>query len=57
MAKSSNMLPSSAGVTVEKLDKIYFCAECKIIFLFKLDVSEHQQTSSHTQLLELSLEG
>jgi hypothetical protein len=54
---SSNMLPSTAGVTVEKLDRIYFCAECRTVFLFKLDASDHEKASGHTQLREMPLEG
>jgi hypothetical protein len=57
MAKSSNMLPSEAGVTVEKLDRIYFCTECKTVFLFKLDASDHKKTSGHAQLREMPFEG
>jgi hypothetical protein len=57
MAKSNIMLPSGSGVTVEKLDKIYFCAECKTVFLFKADASDHEKASGHSQLRELSFEG
>jgi hypothetical protein len=57
MTKSSNMLPSGSGVTVEKLDKIYFCAECKTVFLFKVDASDHEKSSGHAQLRELPFEG
>ncbi len=57
MSRSSNMLPSGAGVTVEKLDRIYACTECKTIFLFKLEASDHEKASGHTQLREMPLEG
>jgi hypothetical protein len=57
MVKSSNMMPSGAGITVEKLDRIYFCAECKIVFLFKLDASDHGKASGHTQLRDMPFEG
>ena len=51
------MMPSGARVTVEKLDRIYFCAECKAVFLFKLDASDHEKASGHTQLCEMPFEG
>jgi hypothetical protein len=58
MARNSNMMPSSgAGVTVEKLDRIYFCTECKTVFLFRLDATDHEKMAGHTQLRELPFEG
>jgi hypothetical protein len=51
------MLPAGTGVTVEKLDRIYFCAECKIVFLFKSDASDHEKASGHTQPSEMPFEG
>jgi hypothetical protein len=57
MTKSRNMSPSGSGVTVEKLDKIYFCAECKMVFLFKVDASDHEKSYGHKQLRELPFEG
>ena len=51
------MLPSGAGVTVEKLDRIYFCNECRTVFLFKLDASEHEKATGHNQMREMPLEG
>jgi hypothetical protein len=50
------MLPTGSGVTVEKL-KIFFCAECKTVFLFKADASDHEKASGHTQLREFPFEG
>ena len=50
-------MPTGAGVTVEKLDRIYSCAECKAVFLFKLDASDHEKESGHTNLREMPLEG
>jgi hypothetical protein len=57
MVKSSNMMPSGSGVTVQKLDRIYFCAECKTVFLFKLDASDNEKASGHTQLRHTPFEG
>jgi hypothetical protein len=57
MVKSSNMMASESWVTVQKLDRIYFCAECKIVFLFKLDASDHEKASGHTQLRDVPFEG
>jgi hypothetical protein len=51
------MLPAGAGVTVEKLDRIFFCAECKTVFLFKADASDHEKASSHAHLREMPFEG
>jgi hypothetical protein len=51
------MLPSGAGVTVEKLDKIYFCNECRTVFLFKLDAGEHGKMTGHSLMREMPLEG
>lgn len=51
------MLPSGADVTVEKLDKIYFCNECRTVFLFNLDASEHEKMSGHILMREMPFEG
>ena len=51
------MSTAGSGLTVEKLDKIYFCAECKIVFLFRADASDHEKASGHAQLRELPFEG
>ncbi len=51
------MLSAGTGLTVEKLDRIYFCAECKTVFLFKLDASDHKKESGHMQLREMPFEG
>jgi hypothetical protein len=41
---------------VEKLDKIYCCAQCKAVFLFKSDVSEHEEMFvGHGTMKELPL--
>jgi len=47
------MLPVEAGVAVEKLDKIYFCNECRNVFLFNTDVSDHEKMSGHTEIREM----
>ena len=26
---------------IERLDKIYYCRECKMVFLFESDIAEH----------------
>lgn len=51
------MLPAGAGVTVEKLDRIYFCNECRTVFLFKSDASDHEKMASHVQIREMPFEG
>lgn len=47
------MLPSGAEVTVEKTDKIFFCKECRTVFLFQLDASEHSEMTGHMQMREM----
>lgn len=32
---------------VEKLDRIYVCAYCKSVFLFKSDIMDHKEMSGH----------
>lgn len=51
------MSTAGTGVTVEKLDRIYFCNECRIVFLFKLDASEHKKMTGHAQMREMPFEG
>lgn len=47
------MLPGVAGVAADKLDKIYFCNECRNVFLFNTDVSDHEKMSGHTEICEM----
>ena len=51
------MLQSGAGATVEKLDRIYFCNECRTVFLFKLDAGDHEKETGHEQMREMPFEG
>lgn len=51
------MSAAGTGVTVEKLDRIFFCNECRMVFLFKLDATEHQKMTHHTQMREMPFEG
>jgi hypothetical protein len=44
------------GLTVEKIDKIYFCAECRMVFLFKSDADEHQDVNGHEGVREMPFE-
>lgn len=53
----SQMSAAGTGVTVEKLDRIFFCNECRMVFLFKLDATEHQKMTHHTQMREMPFEG
>jgi len=50
------MLPSHAGLTVEKIDRLYFCSECKVVFLFKSDALEHQSILNHPKMHEMPFE-
>ncbi len=51
------MLPAGAGVTVEKPDRVYFCNECRKVFLFKSDASDHEKMAGHAQIREMPFEG
>jgi hypothetical protein len=51
------MFPAGSEVTVEKLDRIYFCAECKMVFLFKADVREHGKMTGHAEAREMPFAG
>lgn len=51
------MLSAEAGVTVEKLDRVYFCNECRTVFRFKSDASDHEKMAGHTQIREMPFEG
>jgi hypothetical protein len=43
-------------VTVEKIDKIYFCIECRMVFLFKSDAAADYETmSGHKKMREFPL--
>lgn len=50
------MLPAGAGVTVEKLDRVYFCNGCRTVFLFKSDASDHEKMAGHAQIREMPFE-
>jgi len=50
------MMSSGAGLTVEKIDRIYFCAKCRMVFLFKSDADDHAELQGHTNLKEMPFE-
>lgn len=37
----------NSKLEVEKLDRIYVCADCKSVFLFKSDIMDHKEMSGH----------
>jgi len=41
---------TSLNSRAEDLDKIYRCAECNIVFLFKSDVEDHSQQTMHENI-------
>lgn len=45
-----------SSVRVEKLDTVYCCQDCKIVFLFKADVLDHQQEFGHSKMQCMPLE-
>ena len=50
------MMSAGAGITIEKIDRIYFCTECKMVFLFKSDASDHRSMQGHSSLKEMPFE-
>ena len=38
---------STDKLTIERLDRIYVCTQCKSTFLFKSDVVDHTETAGH----------
>ena len=40
----------------ETLDKMYYCVECEIVFLFKSDVKDHARTTGHEMIGRMPLE-
>ncbi len=50
------MMQSGAGMTVEKIDRIYFCTECSMVFLFKADAVDHQKLQGHSGMNEMAFE-
>ena len=51
-----SMMSPGEGMTVEKIDRIYFCTECKMVFLFKSDASDHGSIQGHSSLKEMPFE-
>lgn len=40
---------------VEKLDRVYVCNSCRVVFLFRSDVEDHGETTGHMQMSVLPL--
>jgi hypothetical protein len=40
---------------IEKLDRIYVCAQCRSVLLFKSDVEDHSEMSGHGDVKEWPL--
>jgi hypothetical protein len=49
-------MSTNGGLTVEKIDRIYFCAECRMVYLFKSDADDHQTETGHAGLREMPFE-
>ncbi|HEX2014751.1 MAG TPA: hypothetical protein VLA68_05950 [Nitrososphaera sp.] len=47
------MTPAGVAATVEEIDRLYFCAECKMVFLFKSDSIDHERISGHAKMHEM----
>jgi DNA-directed RNA polymerase subunit RPC12/RpoP len=41
---------------VEKLDRVYVCAECGMSFLFRSDVEYHAESAGHREMRQVPLE-
>ena len=39
-----------------RLDKIYFCNKCRMVFLFHSDTEDHERLWGHTQFVIVQLE-
>ena len=46
---------NAIGRHVEKLDKVYVCNSCGVVFLFRSDVECHNETTGHLQMSVLPL--
>ena len=40
-------ITNDTAVTIERLDRVYCCMECKAVFLFSGDVIDHQEMFGH----------
>ncbi len=47
------MTPSGTGVLVEKIDRIYFCIDCKVVYLFGSDALDHERLTGHAEMHEI----
>ncbi|MGI0023867.1 MAG: hypothetical protein ACREA4_01825 [Nitrososphaera sp.] len=47
------MMPSGAGVVVEKIDRVYFCTDCKVVYLFRSDALDHEGLTGHSEMHEI----
>jgi hypothetical protein len=36
---------------IAEIDRIYFCTQCRTVFLFKTESEEHKDASGHTEIL------
>ena len=45
------MSTSDPKLAMEKMDRIYLCAKCKPVFLFKSDVQDHKELSGHADMM------
>jgi hypothetical protein len=50
------MSSSSTSVAIEKIDRLFCCAECKVVFLFESDAIDHQAASGHPRMAEMPFE-
>jgi len=41
---------------VERLDKIYYCNDCKVVFLFQSDIEDHGLYVGHDDFTVLPFE-
>ena len=48
-------VPKCNEEPVEKLDKIYVCSKCGVVFLFRSDVEEHEESAGHRRVCKVPL--
>lgn len=50
------MMTQDSGATLEKIDRIYYCANCKTVYLFKSEVEDHTASHSGCKIDEMPFE-
>jgi hypothetical protein len=43
-------------MTIEEIDRLFYCTECKVVFLFSSDAIDHETASGHPRMQEMAFE-